>query len=683
VKILENSSRRILVISPIIALFLASIVTAYYLPAHAASATPTAGVVIPLYTYPTDGSWTQVIQAKQAYPNVPFIAVINPNSGPGSSQDASYVQGINNLRAAGITVVGYVATGYAVSSYSSVSNVESQVAAYHNWYAVNGILFDEMSNQPGYESYYSTIGNYVHSLGMSLTMGNPGTSVPNSFLGTLDVLCIYESNGYPSLSFITYPGYSPSNFAVIALSVSLSTPFLTGAAPLTSWFYITDAGGSNPYDVLPTYFTTEVATLSTIDGTAVTTTSTSSTSSTSTSSSSSTTSTSSTISTTTSATSSTTTSTSSKTSTTTSSTGASSSVAVSSVSLSGAPISGLWTTWSQGSNVLATGYTPISFTGTNGGSYTVTVANYANYVFCHWQDGSTSSTRTLSLSASLSLTAYYSTTGACSAPPATFTVSVKSDYLNGAVLSGISATVVSSGSTVANGNTPLSFTATSGSSYTITVSAPQGLVFDHWSTGSTSSTITLAPTAATSLSAFFKSPVLFTINSANTAGGSVPGVTAKVTSGTTTLASGATPLSQLVMSGNTYTISVTTPQGWVFSHWQDGSTSSSRSLTPTQAMTFTAYFTKLPTTASVTINSKDLSGNTFTGMWVEVYDIKGNLVTSGYTTITFTATIGAHYTIYMSNWQNYIFSHWADGNTNPVLTIAPTQGTTLNAYYNT
>jgi hypothetical protein len=104
-------------------------------------------------------------------------------------------------------------------------------------------------------------------------------------------------------------------------------------------------------------------------------------------------------------------------------------------------------------------------------------------------------------------------------------------------------------------------------------------------------------------------------------------------------------------------------------------------VTLTQAATLTAYFTKLPTNALVTINSKDLSGSTFTGMWVEVYS-NGNLVASGYTTFTFTATVGTQYTISMSNWANYIFAHWANGNTNPVLTLAPTQDTTLYAYYN-
>ena len=32
--------------------------------------------------------------AKQSHPNVPLIAVINPNSGPGSALDPGYVSGI-------------------------------------------------------------------------------------------------------------------------------------------------------------------------------------------------------------------------------------------------------------------------------------------------------------------------------------------------------------------------------------------------------------------------------------------------------------------------------------------------------------------------------------------------------------------------------------------------------------
>src|SRR2546427_11800077 len=132
------------------------------------AAATNSGVVIPLYTYPTDGSWAATLQARNAHPNVPIIAVINPSNGPGGSSDSNYVQGVKNFHAAGVIVMGYVATGYASRS---ISSVEAQISSYWNWYRVNGIMFDEMSNVQGNENYYSTLNSYVKSLGMTMTMG--------------------------------------------------------------------------------------------------------------------------------------------------------------------------------------------------------------------------------------------------------------------------------------------------------------------------------------------------------------------------------------------------------------------------------------------------------------------------------------------------------------------------------
>ena len=424
-------------------------------PVHAAS--NSVGIAIPLYTYPTDSSWSAVIHAKQAYPNVPFIAIINPSSGPGTSQDSNYVQGIKNLQAAGIKVLGYVDTAYGGDS---VSSVESNVNLYHQWYGVNGIFFDDMSNQAAYETYYSTLTSYVHSLiPGSTTLGNPGTSVPTGFIGTMDVLCIYESSGYPSLSFITYPGYSTSNFYMVAFGVSLNTSFLTNAAGSVAWVYVTDATLPNPYDVLPSYFTSEVAALSAIDGTT----------------------------------------TSSSTTTSTSST---SSVTVSSVDLSGNTITGMWTTWNQNGVVLSSGYTTVTFTGTIGKTYTAVVGNYGSTVFCHWQDGSTSASKTLTLNGNVALKAYYSTTGSCPSST-TFKVTVNSETTSGSAVSGLYVTVSQGGTTVATGFTPFTFTATSGIKYTITVSNYGSYTFSYWSTGSTSPSITISPTQAVTLVAYY------------------------------------------------------------------------------------------------------------------------------------------------------------------------------------
>jgi hypothetical protein len=253
----------------LVALALGSTMSAIPETAFAASSQSfgSPGLAIPLYTYPcfttTQCTWTAVIQARQAYPSVPLLAVINPNSGPGSSKDSNYVQGIKNLQAAGVVVLGYVWTDYG---RVSLSKVEQQVSSYKNWYAVNGIFFDGMANVAGGENYYSTLNTYVKSLGMTYTMGNPGTTTLKSYICTMDSIIIYESAGTPSLSYLAsatfYPSYSKSNFGFVSYSVpSLDTSFEVSSTTYVQWLYITDAGLPNPYDKLPSYFTAEVGAL--------------------------------------------------------------------------------------------------------------------------------------------------------------------------------------------------------------------------------------------------------------------------------------------------------------------------------------------------------------------------------------------------------------------------------------
>lgn len=232
---------------------------------HMASAASSTGIMIPLYSYPGT-YWTQVIQAKNAHPSVPIVVIINPNNGPGSSIDSNYVSGIQQLQAAGITVLGYVYTSYGARSASSI---ESDIHSYSSWYHVNGINFDEMANTAGYENYYSNLSSYAKSLGMTMTVGNPGTSTLASYVGTVDVLDIYESAGLPLLSDLqssTFNGaYAKSSFAFIAFGVSSlpSQSTITSYSDDVGYLYLTNDVLPNPYDTVPSYLSTEVGLLDT------------------------------------------------------------------------------------------------------------------------------------------------------------------------------------------------------------------------------------------------------------------------------------------------------------------------------------------------------------------------------------------------------------------------------------
>lgn len=122
--VLEHSSYRLFLIA--VALVLFASVSFLSPPPAAVASTSTTGVIVPLYAYPGP-MWQGLIQAKQAHPSVPVIAIINPDNGPGSWQDPTILQGVRSLQAAGITVVGYVYTQYAARSLSSV---ESDINAY-------------------------------------------------------------------------------------------------------------------------------------------------------------------------------------------------------------------------------------------------------------------------------------------------------------------------------------------------------------------------------------------------------------------------------------------------------------------------------------------------------------------------------------------------------------------------
>ncbi len=216
--------------------------------------------MIPLYVYP-GSAWTAIIQAKQANPSVPVIAIINPNSGPGSASDPAYVSGIQQLQAAGIMVLGYDHTSYGARS---VTDVEADAAHYNSWYHVNGLFFDEMAATTGYEGYYSTINAYAKSLGMTYTVGNPGTTLPSSYMGILNNLVIYEDSGLTATSSLpsSYPGSSAGEFSVISYAdPEPTTAQVQGIAANVGYVYFTDANLPNPYGALPSYLAAEVSML--------------------------------------------------------------------------------------------------------------------------------------------------------------------------------------------------------------------------------------------------------------------------------------------------------------------------------------------------------------------------------------------------------------------------------------
>jgi spherulation-specific family 4 protein len=205
------------------------------------------GVIIPFYTYPTDGSWNALVAAHNLQPTVEIIAVVNPNSGPDTAVNLDYVTGIAKLQAVGIRALGYVDT---LGGGVPIASAKLQASKYWSWYKVDGVFWDNFSNYAGQEAYYANLTGYVDGMmgAGALSVGNPGMRPPLSYDATVDFLVTFENAYLPPAGFL-------GNYIAYAVS-SLPTTF-----PLPAWLYLTDLSGGNPYNALPSYFTQLLAKL--------------------------------------------------------------------------------------------------------------------------------------------------------------------------------------------------------------------------------------------------------------------------------------------------------------------------------------------------------------------------------------------------------------------------------------
>jgi spherulation-specific family 4 protein len=187
---------------------------------------------------------------------------VNPSNGPGGAVSSAYASGIARLTAAGIRVIGYVATGYtAVSSSTVKADIDRWKAFYPG--QVTGIFFDEQSNKAGDVAYYRDLSQYSKAQGLSFTVGNPGTDTAEAFVGALDMMLIYESGGLPSASQLGgwHANHPASNFGIIPYATQLDATFVRNARKNVGYIYLQNDNLPNPWDSVPSYFSDLLAAL--------------------------------------------------------------------------------------------------------------------------------------------------------------------------------------------------------------------------------------------------------------------------------------------------------------------------------------------------------------------------------------------------------------------------------------
>lgn len=223
-------------------------------------------VAVPSYFAPGAPGWVQIENSAATS----SLAVINPNSGPGASQDQNYVDQVNQAEKSGLVVVGYIYTSYAGTQDHTRTLVaaERDVDSYYRWYpTIKGIFIDEVSTDCGssYATYYKPLYDYIkHKVANAEVILNPGTNTSECYISASDIIVNFDDTYSNYLKWSPVPwvaNYSASRFWQVIYSASpANMPQVVTLSKQRSagWVYITDQGGDNPFASLPSYWNSEL-----------------------------------------------------------------------------------------------------------------------------------------------------------------------------------------------------------------------------------------------------------------------------------------------------------------------------------------------------------------------------------------------------------------------------------------
>lgn len=251
-------------------------------------------LLIPIYIFPVAGKgsslWTAI--AEQAT-KVDITVIIDPTIG---QPDEDYFNGLDTLNDAGITILGYVPTGYggcfftpdnekcssftwgdqviyALHKHEIKEAIDLYNTNYKKW--IQGIFFDEFGLDED-EKYpiYGELYQYVKRLNQDFkVVVNPGSTLPRAYFDweiqnhqkASDVFVVFEESASAWTNDIQLDclhSFSVMIHDVAEGSIEAMEGSIDSAAHLgVEYIYMTDAQfepDQNPWDKLPTFWKQEV-----------------------------------------------------------------------------------------------------------------------------------------------------------------------------------------------------------------------------------------------------------------------------------------------------------------------------------------------------------------------------------------------------------------------------------------
>jgi hypothetical protein len=213
-------------------------------------------LLVPAYFSPA--WWETAIHSKKP-PADMILDVSGLGAGTAPNTELRFL--VKQARAAGITVLGYSSTD---NGERPASQVEADVRDYAAWYGVTSIFLDVVSGRPQQLAYYKKLDSYIHAAHKGAQVWlNPGDYPDKSYMSAGDVVMVFEgtyaqylttkvpgwARGYPAARFAHNIYATPG--AVLASALQMAQERNAGHV------YVTDLVGSNPYQGLPSYWSTE------------------------------------------------------------------------------------------------------------------------------------------------------------------------------------------------------------------------------------------------------------------------------------------------------------------------------------------------------------------------------------------------------------------------------------------
>ncbi len=209
-------------------------------------------LIVPAYFHPAThpGQWAWLARHAAEI----RMIVLNLASGPGPQPDEAFYPVLDQLHAAGVAVAGYVDTNYG---QRPVYQAMTDLGRYVDWYQVSGVFFDRVAAAADQAGQYADLARAARDMGAHVVAFNHGAHPVEAYAEHADLLGTFEGpwNSYLELAVPRWVrSRAAGQFFHLLHSVppaSFSDAAWLAARRNAGYVYITDRGGTNPWDRLP------------------------------------------------------------------------------------------------------------------------------------------------------------------------------------------------------------------------------------------------------------------------------------------------------------------------------------------------------------------------------------------------------------------------------------------------